>query len=158
MPRHMPFLLLAALAVTGLARARAPVALAKPASQHGLAQVGRLLIKADGSGGQFSVCQFEDNRQCEEWAVLRGDCLAGGLRLSGDTVHALFRCATGEAVDAVFSNGTTSSVSLALSDGRSLPLPQALSASGARYASADGRTVFWNKGRSAFLEEGGRTT
>jgi membrane-bound inhibitor of C-type lysozyme len=47
---------------------------------------------------------------------------------------------------------------LALSDGRSLPLPQALSASGARYASADGRTVFWNKGRSAFLEEGGRTT
>ena len=47
---------------------------------------------------------------------------------------------------------------LALSDGRKLTLPQASSASGARYASASESIVFWNKGTTAFIEEGGKTT
>jgi membrane-bound inhibitor of C-type lysozyme len=37
-------------------------------------------------------------------------------------------------------------------------LPQAPSASGARYANGDESIVFWNKGNTAFIEEGGRTT
>ena len=33
--------------------------------------------------GQYGVCLFEDNRQCAEWALLRGDCPAGGIRVTG---------------------------------------------------------------------------
>ncbi len=49
----------------------------------------------------------------------------------------------------------TDSVDLALSDGRSFSLPQAISADGARYASTDEAVVFWNKGNTAFITEGG---
>jgi membrane-bound inhibitor of C-type lysozyme len=74
------------------------------------------------------------------------------------TIHAHFACADGKVVDATFIDGPPGSVTLALSDGRRLSLPQALSASGARYATKDERVVFWNKGDTAFLEEAGRTT
>ena len=47
---------------------------------------------------------------------------------------------------------------LVLSDGRVLRLPQALSASDARYANAAESIVFWNKGNTAFIEEKGKTT
>ena|SRR5215471_4364087 len=75
-----------------------------------------------------------------------------------ETIQAHFACAYGKVIDATFINGTRSSVTLALSDGRNLSLPQALSASGARYATKDERLVFWNKGDTAFLEEVGKTT
>ena len=74
------------------------------------------------------------------------------------TIRAHFACADGKVVDATFINGARSSVALALSDGRKLTLPQALSASGARYATKDESVVFWNKGDTAFLEEAGKTT
>jgi hypothetical protein len=41
-----------------------------------------------------------------------------------------------------------------LSDGRGLTVPQAMSASGARYANKDETFVFWNKGDTAFVTEG----
>jgi putative hemolysin len=206
--------LLLAAGLTSLpARAQAPQTLANPASQHCVAQGGQMRIETDGRGGQFGVCLFADNRQCEEWALLRGECPAGGLRLTGyvtpaarycalrggqyqvlsgsntpaeqgacrfaegkacaagafynglctpgtagSTVHARFRCQGGSTVDAVFSNGAQSSVSLQLSDGRALTLPQGLSGSGARYADAGERFVFWNKGDTAFIDENGRPT
>ena len=74
------------------------------------------------------------------------------------TIRAHFSCNDGKAVDATFINGTRSSVKLVLSDGRKLSLPQALSASGARYATKDESVVFWNKGDTAFIEEAGKTT
>jgi membrane-bound inhibitor of C-type lysozyme len=49
-------------------------------------------------------------------------------------------------------------VELTLSDGRTLALPQVMSASGARYANHDESFVFWNKGRTAFVEEAGQQT
>ncbi len=207
--------LLLACAALPLPSATAQTALANPASKNCLHQGGFLSIEKDGSGGQFGVCHFEDNRQCEEWALLRGECPAGGIKLTGyttpaarycalrggryqvlsdshtaaeqgrcsfgsgngkacaalaffdglcapdgagATVHAVFRCEAGRTVDALFSNGTPASVSLLLSDGRALALPQALSASGARYANADESFVFWNKGLTAFIDEGGKTT
>lgn len=184
---------------------------ANPASTHCLDKGGTLVFERDGSGGQFGVCRFQDNRQCEEWALLRGECPTGGIRVTGyvtpaarycalrggryqalsgsnsaaeqgscgfadgkscaagaffdglctpatagSTVHALFRCDAGRSVDAVFSNGVQNSVSLALSDGRTLTLPQAMSASGARYANASESIVFWNKGHTAFIDENGK--
>lgn len=57
--------------------------LANPASDHCIATGGEVKIETTGSGGQYGVCLFEDNRQCEEWALLRGACPAGGLKVTG---------------------------------------------------------------------------
>jgi len=45
--------------------------LANPASENCVATGGWLVIET-APGGQYGVCVFEDNRQCEEWALLRG--------------------------------------------------------------------------------------
>lgn len=50
------------------------------------------------------------------------------------------------------------SVELLLSDGRHFSLPQAVSGSGSRYANKDESIVFWNKGKTAFMTEGSKTT
>jgi putative hemolysin len=57
--------------------------LANSASEHCIAEGGALRIETAGGGGQYGVCLFEDNRQCEEWALLRGECPAGGIRVTG---------------------------------------------------------------------------
>jgi putative hemolysin len=57
--------------------------LANPASEHCVAKGGQLVIETAGDGGQYGVCVFEDNRQCEEWALLRGACPVGGLKVTG---------------------------------------------------------------------------
>jgi putative hemolysin len=57
--------------------------LANPASENCIAKGGELRIETAGAGGQYGVCLFEDNRQCEEWALLRGACPAGGIRITG---------------------------------------------------------------------------
>ena len=67
------------------------------------------------------------------------------------TARANFSCNLGKTIEAYFY---ADSVQLMLSDGRSLRLPQAMSASGARYANADESIVFWNKGHTAFITEG----
>lgn len=64
---------------------------------------------------------------------------------------ATFSCDQGKSITAAFY---TSRVSLVLSDGRKEELPQAISASGARYTNADESFVFWNKGNTAFITEG----
>ena len=178
-------------------------------------------MEKNGAGGEFGVCLFDDNRQCEEWALLRKQCRAGGIKVTGfvtpaarycaitggtykvtaasntpqergtctfaggrrcdadayfngtcareapraaavpappATLKAVFRCSGGKTIDATFRNGNQGSVRLALSDGRTLDLPQARSASGARYANAGDAVVFWNKGDTAFIEENGKTT
>lgn len=60
----------------------APAGLANPASENCIAKGGELHIETAGAG-QYGVCLFEDNRQCEEWALLRGECPAGGIRVTG---------------------------------------------------------------------------
>src|SRR5262249_37165929 len=64
---------------------------------------------------------------------------------------AAFSCDQGKTIGATFYNNK---VDLVLSDGRKLSLPQTISGSGARYANADETFVFWNKGNTAFIEEG----
>jgi len=57
--------------------------LANPASENCVANGGRVVIETAGDGGQYGVCLFEDNRQCDEWALLRGACPAGGIKVTG---------------------------------------------------------------------------
>lgn len=59
------------------------VGLANPASVNCVEQGGEVIIRIDGSGGEYGVCLFDDNRQCEEWAMFRGDCPVGGVRITG---------------------------------------------------------------------------
>lgn len=77
--------------------------------------------------------------------------LVGMVRAETPVATAVFKCADGKSIDATFY---ADKVDLKLSDGRSMSVPQAMSASGARYANEDETFVFWNKGNTAFVTEG----
>jgi len=105
--RTYRFLLLAAFAVIAIALAGcAPLVaptpeaaqpadanLANPASENCIAQGGTLSIESREDGGQYGVCIFEDNRQCEEWALMRGECPVGGVEVTGYVTPAARFCA-----------------------------------------------------------------
>lgn len=48
-----------------------------PASQYCLEQGGISEIRPDALGNQMGFCKFTDNSECEEFALLKGDCLPG---------------------------------------------------------------------------------
>ncbi len=56
---------------------------ANPASENCAAKGGKHSVERNPAGGEFGVCLFEDNRQCEEWALLRGECPTGGIHVTG---------------------------------------------------------------------------
>ena len=58
-----------------------------------MAQGGTLSIQTREDGGQYGICLFEDNMQCEEWALLRGDCPVGGVKVTGYSTPAAVYCA-----------------------------------------------------------------
>lgn len=67
--------------------------LANPASQNCLAKGGQLVVEKNPRGGAFGVCMFDDDRQCEEWALLHGECRAGGIKVTGYVTPAARYCA-----------------------------------------------------------------
>ena len=69
------------------------IGLPNPASQNCEKVGGVLTIEKAGNGGEFGVCTFEDNRQCEEWALFRGDCPQGGVKVTGYITTAARFCA-----------------------------------------------------------------
>lgn len=85
--------------------------LANPASQRCVQEGGMLQIEQRPDGGQFGVCVFADNRQCEEWALFRVECPAGGLRVTGYlTPEARYCAITGGKVsdkDCILPDGKT---------------------------------------------------
>lgn len=63
------------------------VGMANPASVNCDDKGGKLKMETDPLGGQFGLCYFDDNRACEEWAMLRGECPVGGVKTTGyDTI------------------------------------------------------------------------
>jgi len=54
-----------------------------PASVNCKNKGGNLVIQTKPDGGQYGLCYFEDNRACEEWALMRGDCPVGGVKTTG---------------------------------------------------------------------------
>ena len=84
---------LATACVGASAQAQSPQQLANPASQNCVARGGTLTIERRPDGGQFGVCVFTDNYQCEEWAMFRGECPTGGLRVTGYITPAARYCA-----------------------------------------------------------------
>lgn len=67
--------------------------LANPASARCVERGGTLRIERRPDGGQYGVCYFVDNYQCEEWALFRGECPPGGLRVTGYVTPAGRYCA-----------------------------------------------------------------
>lgn len=65
--------------------------------------------------------------------------------------NANYKCDDAKTISAVYFDGK---VELSLSDKRNLLLIQAISGSGVRYTNNDESITFWNKGNTAFLEEG----
>jgi putative hemolysin len=68
-------------------------AMANPASENCIKQGGTLKIEDLDDQGQIGVCYFEDNMQCEEWALMRGDCPVGGVKVTGYVTEAGRYCA-----------------------------------------------------------------
>jgi hypothetical protein len=67
-------------------------AIANPASVNCIKKGGTLSIQKRGDGGEYGVCIFEDNRQCEEWAMFRGECPIGGVKIAGYATPAARIC------------------------------------------------------------------
>lgn len=91
----MRFLHAMAAAAVAFAAAHAPAqtSLANPASQNCAAKGGRVVIEKKPDGGAFGVCVFDDNLQCEEWSMLRGQCRTGGIKVTGFATAAGRYCA-----------------------------------------------------------------
>ncbi|HSJ56157.1 MAG TPA: DUF333 domain-containing protein, partial [Anaerolineae bacterium] len=68
-------------------------ALPNPAAQHCAEVGGSWSLETRSDGGQYGICLFEDNRQCEEWALLNGHCPVGGLKVTGYLTAAAVYCA-----------------------------------------------------------------
>jgi len=74
-------LLLGACYPPDLSTPPAPVAtpaagMANPASENCIEQGGKLEIR-DEASGQVGYCKFADGSECEEWALMRGECKPG---------------------------------------------------------------------------------
>ena len=76
-------LVLSLVLAIGLLAACAPVAaptdevgMPNPASENCVAQGGTLEIR-QGEGGEAGYCVFADGSECEEWALMRGECAPG---------------------------------------------------------------------------------
>ena len=54
---------------------------------------GTLKIEQRDDVGQIGVCYFPDNKQCEEWALERGNCPVGGVKVTGYNTPAARYCA-----------------------------------------------------------------
>jgi putative hemolysin len=60
-----------------------PSQMANPASENCVKQGGTVSIQQNSDGSQYGLCVFPDGKQCEEWAMLNGDCPAGGIPVTG---------------------------------------------------------------------------
>lgn len=50
-----------------------------PASAYCEEQGFKLEMRTAQDGGQYSVCMFEDDSECEEWAYYRSECKPGDM-------------------------------------------------------------------------------
>ena len=93
------FLVALTVSYAPTAMAQAPPAqksagqIANPASENCVRQGGTLAIQKHNDGGEYGVCLFQDDRQCEEWAMFRGECPVGGIKITGYITPAARYCA-----------------------------------------------------------------
>lgn len=79
--------------VTQIKNTETPAAkIANPASTNCINKGGKIENRKS-KNGEYGVCLFEDNRQCEEWSLLRGQCPEGGVKITGYENEAEIYCA-----------------------------------------------------------------
>jgi len=66
--------------------------IANPASVNCIKLGGKSTIQTREDGAQYGICVFDDNKQCEEWALFRNECPAGGLKITGYVTLAAQYC------------------------------------------------------------------
>jgi len=66
--------------------------LANPASKNCIDKGGKLTLEKNPAKGEYGVCSFSKNWQCEEWALFRGDCPVGGVETSNNWTDAARYC------------------------------------------------------------------
>jgi len=81
--------------------------LANPASQNCIEKGGTLSIQERGDGGQYGICFFEDNRQCEEWALFNEECPVNGLKVTGYITPAAVYCVITGGTYTITNNSNT---------------------------------------------------
>ena len=57
--------------------------LPNPASENCVKQGGTVSIQKNSDGSEYGLCVFPDGKQCEEWAMQRGECPVGGIAVVG---------------------------------------------------------------------------
>ena len=67
--------------------------LANPASVNCEEKGGKVVMHKRGDLGEYGICLFEDNLQCEEWAMYRGECPEGGIKVTGYITEPAVFCA-----------------------------------------------------------------
>jgi hypothetical protein len=78
-----------------------------PASDNCVQKGGTLTILKRGDGGEYGVCTFTNNMQCEEWAMFRGDCPVGGVSIVGYVTPAAVYCVINGGTYTVTSQANT---------------------------------------------------
>ena len=63
-----------------------------PALLNCINKGGKLTIQNRGDGREYGICIFEDNRQCEEEALFKGECPVGGVKITGYVNQAAQYC------------------------------------------------------------------
>lgn len=58
------------------------LSISNPASVFCSEKWWKLEIQKRGDGWEYGVCYFEDNRQCEEWAMFKWNCPIGGIKVT----------------------------------------------------------------------------
>lgn len=87
-------------------------------------------------------------------ATLLAACAAPIKQQPPSEGYVRYRCADGQVIGVTFQH--RGKRALVEAGGWSHLLPQVPAASGAKYS--DGKVTFWNKGSTAFMEEGGALT
>jgi len=102
--------------------------------------------------GTFGVAFFLGQMWGAANAILDQSLVSESKQSSDNVINsAIFNCDNEKTINAIFFSDK---VELSLSDGRNFLLSQGISASGVRYISEDESFVFWNKGDTAFIQEG----
>lgn len=79
--KHIIFLFVVFNGLSGCERQN-KMNLANPASQFCVKKGGKILMAQRCDGGEYGICIFPNNFQCEEWAMFRGECPLGGVDLT----------------------------------------------------------------------------
>jgi len=56
-------------------------------------QGGNIIKKKRGDGADYEVCIFEEDRQCEVYALIAGECKKGGVPITGFSKQEQIYCA-----------------------------------------------------------------